>query len=183
MRFTLYVLLCGLNVYAIANAADVNVRYADDSYHFYAKFEVEAPPEQIMEVIYDHEIIADLNPVIKSSERIESPDPSTKRIRTVIRDCIMFFCKNIVRVEDVLRHDNQKLEAFLIPMLSDLRYGYTVWELQPNLLSTTVIYTAEIQIKFWVPPFIRSYVLTRKFKKRVLESVARLQEIAKKSDA
>lgn len=182
MKLAPYVLLCGLNVYAIVQAAEVNVYYEDGSYFFYAKFEVEAPPERVMNVLMDYENLADLNPAIQTSEKLNSPDSSMIRVRTVVHDCILFFCKNIVRVEDVLQHENKKLEAFLIPMLSDLRSGYAAWELQQNTFSTTVTYNADMQPKFWAPPFIRSYVLTKKFKRRVLETVSRIQEIAKQNE-
>jgi hypothetical protein len=36
-----------------------------------------------------------------------------------------------------------------------------------------------MQPKFWIPPIIRSYVLKKKFKHRVIESVKLLQQKAK----
>ena len=180
MKIAPYVLLIGLNVCFVANASEVNVRYANDTYYFFAKFDVEASPTRVMKILNDYENIAELNPAIHTSERLVSSDNTRIRIRTVVHDCILFFCKNIVRVEDVRQHGNTKLEAFLIPMLSDLQSGYAVWELQRNPFGTTVVYNADMQPKFWVPPIIRSYVLTKKFRSRVTETVSRLQEVAKK---
>ena len=96
-------------------------------------------------------------------------------MKTVIKDCVLFFCKRITRVEDVSQNENKKLEAFIIPMLSDLRSGYAVWELMQNATGTTVHYEANMQPKFWIPPIVRSYVLTKKFKKRVKQSIELLQ--------
>lgn len=179
MKTVNYALLVWLSVVAIVHAAEVGVRYDKGTYYLTAEFDVEASPARVMEVLTDYENIADLSPAIQNSELLESSDSTTTRIRTVVHDCILFFCRDITRVEDMLQDDNEKLEALLIPMLSDLRSGYAVWVLTPNPFGTTVKYNAKVQPKFWVPPIIRSYVLTKKFKERVIESVERLQAIAK----
>ena len=100
------------------------------------------------------------------------------RIRTVLHDCILFFCRDIVRVEDVTQFGDEKLEVYLVPMMSDLRSGHAAWTLTEAPSGTTVFYEASMQPKFWVPPFIRSVVLTKKFKNRVLESIEHLQRAA-----
>ncbi len=179
MKLSSCTLLVWLRVVAIVHAAEVGVRYDKGTYFLTAEFDVGASPARVMEILTDYENIADLNSAIKISELLETPDSSKIRIRTVVHDCILFFCRDIVRVEDVLQYENEKLEAVLIPMLSDLRSGYAVWILAQNPFGTTVKYDAQIQPKFWVPPIIRSYVLTKKFKKRVQETVERLQVVAK----
>jgi hypothetical protein len=68
----------------------------------------------------------------------------------------------------------------VLPLLSDLRSGYAVWVLTQNLSGTMVRYDASMQPKFWVPPIIRTYVLEKKFKRRVIESVELVQQKAKK---
>ena len=182
MKIVCYALLVWLGVATSVYPADVGVRYDEGTYYLTAEFDVEASPARVMAVLNDYENIADLNPAIIVSEVLDSPDPNTLRVRTVVHDCILFFCKDITRVEDVQQEQNEKLEAFLIPILSDIRSGYAVWVLSQNPLGTTVKYDANMQPKFWVPPIIRSYVLTRKFKKRVTETVQRLQVVAKNNN-
>lgn len=171
--------LVWLSAVAIAHATEVGVRYDKGTYYLNAEFDVEASPARVMQVLNDYENIADLNPAIKESELLDSPDEKMIRVRTVVHDCIMFFCKDITRVENVQQDGNERLEAAIVPMLSDLRSGYAVWVLTENSFGTTVTYDANMQPKFWVPPIIRSYVLTRKFKRRVTETVTRLQSVAK----
>ena len=179
MKFVGCVLLFWLSVGALSYAADVSVRYEEKTYYLTAEFDVDATPSRVMEVLTDFENIADLNPAIIVSELQDAPQDNLLRVRTVVQDCILFFCKKITRVEDVIQYGNEKLEAFLIPMLSDLHSGYAVWVLSRNPYGTTVNYNADMQPKFWIPPVIRSYVLTKKFKKRVTETVERLQTVAK----
>ena len=169
MKTAAILLLLWINAAAVISAADVDVRYDNKTYFFYAKFDVEASPARVMQVLNDYENISDLNPAIKESELLDSPDKYQLRVRTVVRDCILFFCKDITRVEEIQQQDNEKLEAFMIPMLSDLRSGYALWVLEENPQGTTVSYEADMQPKFWVPPIIRS-----------IETVERVQEVAKK---
>ena len=165
-----------------ALAADVSVVYKNKNYHLHATFHVEASAAQVMQVLTDFDNIADLNPAIIESETQKSLDENKLRVRTVIKDCILFFCKQITRVEDIDQFENEKLEAFIVPMLSDLRSGYAVWGLTEEATSTMVDYNASMQPKFWIPPIVRSYVLTKKFKQRVIESVELLQQKAQKNE-
>lgn len=170
------VLLCLSSV--TVHAAEVAVRYDQGTYHLSAEFNVEAPPARVMSVITDYKNISKLSPAVISSEILDSTDSSTTRIRTIVRDCILFFCRDIARVEDMKQDGDKKLEAFLLPMLSDLRSGYSLWELSEITVGTHVKYTGDMQPKFWVPPIIRSYVLTKKFKQRVEESAQLLQALS-----
>ncbi len=178
MKVFAYVSLLWLNAWVFVYAAEVSVRYEDKTYHLSANFEVEATPERVMEVLTDFENIADLNPAIIESELQPSPIKDSIRVRTLVKDCVLFFCKSITRVEDIDQTKNEKLEAFIVPMLSDLRSGTAVWVLSQHPIGTSVQYQASMQPKFWIPPVIRSYVLTKKFKKRVVESVELLQQKA-----
>ncbi len=173
------VLLFGLNVCVVTHAVEVNVRYADKTYFLSAEFTVEAAPARVMEILTDFKNISDLNPSIIESEIQDSSIADSLRVRTVVHDCILFFCKSITRVEDITQFENSKLEAFILPLLSDLRSGYAVWGLTQHSLDTVVKYDASMQPKFWIPPIIRSYVLKKKFKQRVIESVKLLQQKAK----
>ncbi len=171
-------MLFWLNACVSAYAAEVSVRYENKTYHLRAAFEVEAAPARVMQVLTDFENIADLNPAIIESALQSSPKEDRLRVRTVIKDCVLFFCKRIVRVEDIVQVENERLEAFVLPFLSDLRSGYAMWVLTKHPSGTTVRYEASMQPKFWIPPIVRSYVLTKKFKKRVVESVELLQQKA-----
>jgi len=129
MKCIICVLLFWLNVCVGSHATEVNVRYEDNTYFLSAEFNVEATPACVMEVLTDFENIADLNPAIIESEVQDSSKVDSLRVRTVVQDCILFFCKSITRIEDITRSENEKLEAVVLPLLSDLRSGYAEWVL------------------------------------------------------
>ncbi len=179
MKSVFCILLFWLNVGVISYATEVNLRYEDKTYYLNAEFIVDASQARVMAVLTDFENIADLNPAIIESELQASTKQNSLRVKTVIKDCILFFCKSIIRVEDITQIGNEKLEALVLPLLSDLRSGYAVWVLTQNPSGTMVKYDANMQPKFWIPPIIRSYLLKKKFKQRVIESVELLQQKAK----
>ena len=157
------------------HAAEVDVRYDKKTYYLSAEFQVKASPARVMQVLTNFKDIAGLNPAIIESELLESPGDEILRVRSVVKDCVIFFCRKITRVEDVQRQGNEKLETFIIAEQSDLRSGYSVWVLSENRMGTNVMYTANMQPKFWVPPMIHTQVLTKKFQQRVAESVQLIQ--------
>jgi hypothetical protein len=160
-------------------ATEVNVRYENKTYFLSAVFNVEATPARVMEVLTDFENLSDLNPAIIESEIQNSSKPDNLQVKTVVQDCVLFFCKSITRVEDIVQFGNEKLEALVLPLLSDLRFGYAEWVLTQHSSDTIVKYDASMQPKFWIPPVIRSYVLKKKLKRRIFESVKLLQQKAK----
>ena len=160
------------------HASEVSVKYSEGTYLINANFTVDAHTKDILRVITDFENIAELNPAIIESEVLEATMQDATRVRTVLKDCALFFCKKITRVEQVKVNGTKTLEAEVIPFLSDLREGYTKWEFKPSGEQTQVYYHASIQPKFWIPPWIRSRTVTKKIKKRMLQTIMRLQSLA-----
>ncbi len=179
MTKVLILLLLLANSLAQVHAAEADVRYKDHTYYLQASFEVEATPQRIMQIFTDFDNIQELNPAITESSIESTTGEHQWRVRTVVSDCILFFCKDITRVEDTTQYGDTKLESEIIPLLSDLKSGTSVWELKEQGSTTVVDFNANMQPKFWIPPIIRSYVLTKKFKQRVEESIVLLQQKAR----
>ena len=177
MKVILCAALIGCSI-SIVRAAEVTAEYKESKYYLNAAFEVEASTESIISVLTDFENIAQLNPAIIESEIVEYSSDNKTRIRTVVKDCALFFCKEIVRVENVTQHGLDSLEAEVIPFLSDLRSGYTLWTFQQQGAITKVSYQSSMQPKFWIPPIIRSHTVTSKIKKRIMQTILRLQTLA-----
>ena len=168
-------------------------------YHLTANFIVETSAEKVVAALTDYENITKLHPAIIESEILEnntggnntagnnagSNQASTSKaeihkvkIRTVVKDCALFFCKKITRVENITQRAFDSIDAEVVPFLSDLRSGQTSWKFVRVGNHTEVSYQATMQPKFWIPPVIRSRTVTKKFAKRIAEIVQRLQTIA-----
>ena len=180
MKIALALFLMVAQLQVVAHAIEVDVRYEEKVYYLHAKFEVQAPPARVMEILTDYNNISELNPAIIESKILssESVSPDVVRVQTVIRDCIIFICRNITRVQDIQQQGVERLDSVIIPELSDLQSGHSIWELVENGRHTHVQYISTMQFKFWVPPFIRSNTITKKFKKRIMQATEQLQKLA-----
>ena len=158
----------------IAQAAEIAAEYKDGVYHVHASFEVVTSPEKLIYVLTDYENITQLHPSVLESEVISVNDRST-RIRTVVKDCAFLFCKKIIRVENIRQDGVDRLVAEVLPMLSDLRMGQTIWEFVRGDGVTVVKYQSTMQPKFWIPPLIRSHAVTNKLEHRMAEIIKTLQ--------
>jgi Polyketide cyclase / dehydrase and lipid transport. len=178
MKKLLCVILLWCNASSSVFSAEQSAKFENDVYYLNATFEVESNVEDIVRLLTDFENIAQLHPSIIESELLPSLSEDKSRIRTVVKDCVLFFCKEIVRVENVFQQSNESLEAEVVPFLSDFRSGYTKWDFQQQGKLTTVMYQATMQPKFWIPPIIRSHTVTKKLETRIMEMIKRIQDKA-----
>lgn len=114
---------------------------------------VDAPVEDVAAVLTDYTAYRQLDPRIRSSTVLPSEEEGVELVRTVVRACAGFFCRNVERVERVERRDGELL-ATVIPERSNLRQGYTRTTWQAAEASTNVTYQAEFVPAFWVPAAI-----------------------------
>jgi len=169
------VLLLWCNASGALFAAEQFAKYEEGSYYLDAKFTVEASAEEVISLLTDYENIAQLHPSIVESEILDTSKEDRTKIRTVVKDCVIFFCKEVVRVENVSQDGLTSIAAEVVPFLSDLRSGHTDWTFMQQGDVTTVTYQSSMQPKFWIPPFIRSHTVTKKLEKRIMEMVMRIQ--------
>ncbi len=163
----------------LLHAEEITAEYKQGVYYLHASFIVDASAESVVGVLTDYENITQLHPTIIESEILETTSSRTSaRVRTVVKDCAIFFCKKITRVENITQHGFETLDAEVVPFLSDLRSGHTSWKFVRGDNFTQVTYQATMQPKFWIPPVIRSHTVTKRFEKRITEIVQRLQAIA-----
>ncbi len=179
MKLILCAAFIWINVCCILHAEEITAEYKQGIYYLNASFIVEASPESVVAALTDYENISQLHPSIIESEILETTSSRiSARIRTVVKDCAIFFCKKITRVENITQSGFESLDAEVVPFLSDLRSGHTSWKFVGVDNHTEVTYQATMQPKFWIPPLIRSHTVTKKFKKRISEIVQRLQMLA-----
>ena len=145
------------------------------TYHVTMVMGVHAPLGYVRAVLTDFEHIYRLNPSITESEILPSPLPGVTRVRTRVRGCILFFCKEIERVEDVRTLETGDLQAEIVPELSDIRSGMAKWKTRKTGDDTQVTYTGYMEPDFFVPPIIGSYFLKQGFGREIKISFERLE--------
>ena len=131
---------------------------------------VDAPLAIVYQSMTDFTNLSALNPAIEESQVLASEDPRRQRVRSVIRVCILVFCKRVEQVQDVNLIDSRTLEATMVPGAGDFRGGLARWEFTPDGDGTVLHFTEVFEPDFWVPPVIGSWLIEKKLVNEVAET-------------
>lgn len=160
MKYLLFGLLL-MTVAAQANDIAVEVTKKGNTYFFNMSFIAHAHASRVHAIITDYNRLTELNPLIKTSRILAHDDKSVTRVELVTEGCMLFFCKKIVRVEEVKVYDSLTIETEFVPELSDFESGQTSWTFTSQGQNTQVNYQASMVPDFWLPPFVGPYMLKK----------------------
>ena len=138
---------------------------------------LDAPVEAVAAVLTDYAAYRMLDPRIRASTVLPPDDAGSELVRTVVRACAGFFCRNVMRVERVQRGDGELL-AVVIPEQSDLRSGLTRTTWRAEEQATNVTYEAEFVPDFWVPSVIGRRYAVRALRNSTLELFGNVEKRA-----
>ena len=158
--------------------AELQVTESGGIYRISMVMMVHAPAKYVRGVLTDYAHIYRLNPSIIESEILLSPEQGVARVRTVMRGCVLFFCKSVGRVEDVRELASGDLQAEIVPELSNLKSGTAEWRIRRVGEYTLITYQAHMEPDFFIPPLIGSYFVKRNIRKEIMTSFTRLECIA-----
>jgi len=161
-----------------ADLVDLELTQNQGVYQLRLEIILDASPRNVHDVLTDYAHIYRINPSIIDSEILHSPDNSVVRVRTVINDCILIFCKVLHRVEEVRELETGDIYALVVPELSNVKSGITIWQINPMGGRTRINYSLSVEPDFFVPPLIGTHVVKQKIKKEVLTSLENIERIA-----
>lgn len=158
-----------------ASVSDMEVSSKDGEYSIRLEMTLDVPAKYVREVLTDYRHIYRLNPSIIESRMLQLSETGKTRVYTKISDCVLFFCKEISRVEEVVEHDNGMLVAKIIPEGSDFDSGITKWEISDINEKTKLVYDTRVQPNFFIPPIIGNYIVEGKMKDSLMASFQRIE--------
>jgi hypothetical protein len=161
------------------NPSTVEISELSGNYRVRMVMLIHAPAQYVNSVLTDYKHIYRLNPAIIESEILPSPHSGTVRVKTRMEGCILFFCRDIDRMEELREVDAGHLQAVIVPEYSDFTAGSADWHIQPTGNDSRIIYEAQVTPAFFIPPIIGSYFVKRTFAEALLTSLARLECIAR----
>ena len=173
-------LLCLLTSRSIdAGLAELHVSESEGIYSINLVMQMQVPARYVYRVLTDYVHIYRLDPAITDSEILSSPVAGVVRVRTRIADCIALFCMKIDRVEDVRELGDDTLQVTTIETLGSFKSGHAEWKILGMEGRTQVIYQAQMEPDFYIPPLIGSYFVTQKLRQSILASLAKIECIAR----
>lgn len=138
--------------------------YEDGYFLISATSKIDATKKSVINILTDYENITQLSPKIIESQIMEF-NKERAIIRTVVRGCVLFFCKRLTNFQTTRVVDKSNIESVTIPEGSDFEYGKMTWNISEKEGKTTIKYSAKIKPNFFVPPLIGTYFV----KKSLLE--------------
>lgn len=163
---------------AAAELLDVSVEKTGERYLMRSRTWFDAPPEAVFRVLADYDRFERISSVFEDVRFIDPASDGTTRAYTLVKGCVMFFCKSIERTERLEFTPPHRIVARVEPEHSDLRYGRTEWHFRPADSGTEVYYRMEMEPGFWVPPLIGPYIMKRSFRSDAEEALNRIEALA-----
>jgi hypothetical protein len=156
---------------------DSSVTRDDAVYSLSITARVDAPSALVYRSITDFTNLTAINPSIVESRVLESRG-DRQRVRSVIRVCILVFCKRVVQVQDITLPGPRTVEASMVPGVGDFRAGSARWELTAVGTATELFFTETFEPDFWVPPVIGTWLIERELVREVAETALYIEAIA-----
>jgi len=165
-----------------ADLLDVSVEKEGERYTMASRTYFEAPPEAVFEVLSDYDRFERISSIFEDVRFIAPASDGTPRAFTLMKGCVLFFCKTIERIEELHFTPHSRIVAEVEPEHSDFAYGRTEWRFIPSGSGTEVHYRMEMEPGFWVPPLIGPYIMKRSFRSDAVEALNRIEALALSAD-
>src|SRR5690606_28342974 len=161
-----------------AQVEAVSVEADGETFHITLDAVVDGPQARVYGVLSDYTRLDRMNPSIRSISVRPAPGNTGKRVRSVLEDCVWFFCRRIIQVEDVIERDPFTILGHVVPGQGDFAAGSFSWHVTAEGARTRVHYEASQVPRFWVPPLIGPWMIAKVMRSRLTSSIAVLERLA-----
>ena len=140
---------------------------------------INANTERVHELLTDYAHLDRLSQSIIRSELLANNAPHF-RVRVTTDGCVVFFCRELVQVQDVSELPNGYIVVSVLPEMSDFAYSRNVWRIRALNDQTRVTYSSDLVPDFWIPPLFGTAIFKNKLleeSRQVIENLERLANL------
>lgn len=181
-RLLLVLLLC-ISIYSqkivAGEVTSVQVEYREGVYAFSIDAQIDAPPTYVYRFLTDYDNLTRISPSVIESRVLMQLDDHVHRTTLVTRLCILFYCKNLRQIQDMVQHPEGLLTAMIVPKDSDFKGGYAQWRLTRGNSGTRLQFDARLKPDFWVPVLVGPLILKLMLTKEAVYTVQGLENLYK----
>ena len=156
----------------------MQVERDDTHYTITADMQLAVSQQQAFRAASDYDRLPEFNPSIIESKRLPGD-----RLRSTVRLCVALICK---QVEQVMRYRQMPPDAIsmqVVPGAGDLKAGHADWRFSSeDGGATRLIFEAEIEPDFWVPPLIGPYLIARELRRQARVTGQSIERLASDYD-
>ena len=140
---------------------------------------IDADTDRVRQLLTDYAHLDRLSQSITRSELLESNAPDF-RVRVTTNGCVIFFCRELVQVQDVSELPNGYIIVTALPEMSDFTYSKNVWRIRALNDRTRVTYSSDLVPDFWIPPLFGTAIFKNQLleeSRQVIENLERLANL------
>ncbi len=129
-------------------------------------------------VFTDFARLPEINRAIVKADPIEGGAPGTQRLHTQVKVCVIGICRVFDQVQDMAKAPPEQLSAQVIPELSNLRFGRASWRIWDEGEWAKLIFEAQVEPDFWIPPLIGPWLIERKLAQEAVDTAEGIERLA-----
>ena len=167
----LLVAICSTEAGHAGEVLDSHVGTHERHYLLRIDMLIDADTDRVRQLLTDYAHLDRLSQSITRSELLESNAPHY-RVRVTTNGCVLFFCRELVQVQDVSELPDGYIIVSVLPEMSDFTYSKNVWRIRALNDRTRVTYSADLVPDFWIPPLFGTAI----FKNQLLEESRQIIE-------
>jgi hypothetical protein len=152
-----------------------SVTYESDVYVLSIEALIDAPVDIVYRLITDYDHLHDINPAILESRIVRTDSPVKHRVRSVTRVCVLFYCRDITQIQDMVQGKDHTIDAVIVPQGSDFRRGHAHWRLWDVDDATVMHFSAELVPDFYMPELIGTWLIRREMVKQIAQIVTLIE--------
>ena len=182
MRFAV-TLACCLIITAPVTAGkitDASVTKVNGIYDASIDVRIIAPVDTVIRFITDYDNLAVINPSIEESRVLYTYGPDKHRVQSVIKVCILIYCKQVQLVQDVQQQGRTVIEVITLPEYSDFISGVARLHFTEVGQTTEMTFIQRFEPDFWIPPVIGPWLIKRKLMYEVDQTTAIIETAARR---
>lgn len=161
-----------------AEVLTLEVKENDGRYTIRFDAVIDAPREQTLKLLLSPPHWPKLSRMITDAKVLESTPLGPGKVSVTFRDCVLFFCTTVRRVETVAVTGDGHIDTMGIPDQSDFSHSHEHWHIYTDNGRTRVRYDAELVPDFFVPPLIGPYILKSKLSRSLMRTAVKLEQLA-----
>ncbi len=175
--------LAALTLSVLPAAAAVKINHlalADSAGRYTVVFDVSihADTYRVRQIMTNYSRLNRLSHLVTQSRVLAVLPGNRERIALTLRGCVLFFCKSVHRVEDVVDKPNGDIVTKALPSESDFSYAVERWRILPQAGGTRLEYNATLVPTFFIPPLIGPYIVKAEMRRQLLETARRIETLA-----
>lgn len=164
-----------------ASIDSLDITHSGSRYRMQLAATLDAPMERSFAVFEQFANLPKINDAIESAESLPAPSSDVRRLKTRVRVCVWYFCVRLNQVQDIRtsRGDGlSQMDADVIAALSNLRYGRAQWQMRSCAAQTCLLFDAEVEPDFWVPPVIGPWAIARAMRREAVTTANGIERLA-----